>query len=159
MTHAKLLSALALVVLIAFPQFTNAQAANNSITFTKDIAPIFQEKCQACHRTDSMAPMSLVTYEEARPWAKAIRERVITRQMPPWHIDKTVGIQKFKNDISLTDDQIATVVRWVDAGAPMGDLKDMPPAREWPAAHEWKAAKEGLGPPDLIIRSPEYTMP
>ena len=91
--------------------------------------------------------MSLVTYEETRPWAKAIRQRVITRQMPPWHIDKTVGVQKFKNDISLTDEQIATVVRWVDAGAPMGDPKDMPPAKEWPAANEWKAAKE-LGQPD-----------
>ncbi len=75
-----------------------------------------------------MAPMSLVTYEETRPWAKAIRQRVITRQMPPWHIDKTVGVQKFKNDISLTDEQIATIVRWVDAGAPMGDPKDMPRA-------------------------------
>src|SRR5437588_9655564 len=109
MSHAKLLGALALVVLIAFPQFTNAQAANTSVTFTKDIAPIFQEKCQACHRADSMAPMSLVTYEEARPWAKAIRERVIKREMPPWHINQTVGIQEFKNDRSLSEAQIATV--------------------------------------------------
>ncbi len=69
MAKAKFLSALALVVVVAFPQFTNAQAANNTVTFTKDIAPIFQEKCQACHRPESMAPMSLVTYEEARPWA------------------------------------------------------------------------------------------
>src|SRR5438128_950388 len=120
MSKAKLLSALTLVVVIAFPQFTNAQAAK-TITFTKDIAPIFQEKCQSCHRTDSMAPMSLVTYEEARPWAKAIRERVVTRQMPPWHIDQTIGIQKFKNDRSLNDDQIATIVKWVDEGAAKGD--------------------------------------
>ncbi len=70
-------------------------------TFTKDIAPIFQEKCEACHRSDSIAPMSLVTYEEARPWARSIRSRVEARQMPPWHIDKTVGIQEFKNDRSL----------------------------------------------------------
>src|ERR1700747_947424 len=89
-------------------------------TFTKDIAPILQQRCQECHRKGSMAPMSLLTYEETRPWAKSIRQRVITRQMPPWHIDKTVGVQKFKNDISLTDEQIATVVRWVDAGAPQG---------------------------------------
>ena len=123
-----------------------AEAAK-AVTFAKDIAPIFQERCQECHRKGSLAPMSLVTYEETRPWAKAIRQRVITRQMPPWHIDKTVGGQKFKNDISLTDEQVATVVRWVDAGAPMGDPKDMPPAKEWPAANEWKAEK--LGQPDL----------
>jgi hypothetical protein len=159
MTHAKLLSALALVVLIAFPQFTNAQAANNSITFTKDIAPIFQEKCQACHRTDSMAPMSLVTYEEARPWAKAIRERVITRQMPPWHIDKTVGIQKFKNDRSLSDAQIDTIVKWVDAGAPKGDMKDMPALKVWPDESKWAFADMFGGPPDLIIKSPDWTVP
>src|SRR5438128_3798218 len=158
MSHAKLLGALALLVLIAFPQFTNAQAANNSITFTKDIAPIFQEKCQACHRTDSMAPMSLVTYEEARPWAKAIRERVITRQMPPWHIDKTVGIQKFKNDRSLSDAQIGTIVKWVDAGAAKGDAKDMPAPKQWPDESKWNFAAM-YGPPDLIITSPDWTVP
>jgi len=159
MTHAKVLSALALVVLIAFPQFMNAQAANNSITFTKDIAPIFQEKCQACHRADSMAPMSLVTYEEARPWAKAIRERVITRQMPPWHIDKTVGIQKFKNDRSLSDAQIDSIVKWVDAGAPKGDMKDMPAPKVWPDESKWAFADMFGGPPDLIIKSPDWTVP
>src|SRR5437762_10964003 len=124
MAKGKLLSALALVVVMAWPQLSNAQATNTTVTFTKDIAPILQEKCQACHRADSMAPMSLVSYEEARPWAKEIRERVITRQMPPWHIDKTIGIQKFKNDRSLSDGQIATIVKWVDAGAPKGDEKD-----------------------------------
>src|SRR5262249_29247244 len=103
MAKLRLLSAL---VVLAVPLFTYAaETTNTPITFTKDIAPILQEKCEACHRPDSIAPMSLVTYEEARPWAKAIRERVITRQMPPWHIDKTVGIQKFKNDRSLSDAQ------------------------------------------------------
>jgi hypothetical protein len=90
-------------------------------TFAKDIAPILQEKCQACHRAGSMAPMSLVTYEETRPWVKDIKQRVVTRNMPPWHLDKTVGIQNFENDISLTDDQIGLIARWVDAGAPAGD--------------------------------------
>ena len=107
-------------------------AADAPVTFTKDIAPIFQEKCDECHRKDSMAPMSLVTYQEVRPWARSIKERVATRQMPPWHLDKTVGIQEFQNDRSLSDEQIATIVRWVDAGAPMGDLKDMPPPKQWP---------------------------
>src|SRR5438309_6372814 len=105
-----------------------AIAADSQVTFAKDVAPILQEKCQDCHRKNSMAPMSLITYEETRPWAKSIRQRVITRQMPPWHIDRTVGVQKFKNDMSLSDAQIDTIVRWVDAGAPLGNPKDMPPA-------------------------------
>jgi len=126
-------------------------------TFTKDIAPILQAKCQECHRTGSMAPMSLVTYEETRPWAKAIRQRVIARQMPPWHIDPTVGVQKFKNDMSLSDEQIKTIARWVDAGAPAGDPKDMPADKQWGAENDWKAAQE-LGPPDLVINSEPYTM-
>src|SRR5262245_40424318 len=101
-------------------------------TFTKDIAPIFQEKCEACHRPNSIAPMSLKTFAEARPWARSIKARVTDHQMPPWQIDRTVGIQKFKNDRSLTDDQVETIARWVDAGAPQGDPKDMPAAKEWP---------------------------
>jgi len=132
--------------------------AADSVTFAKDVAPILQEKCQECHHTGSMAPMSLATYEEARPWAKAIRERVITRQMPPWHIDPTVGVQKFKNDMSLSQAQVDTIVRSVDGGAPLGDLKDMPRPRQWPNADEWKATKE-LGPPDLIVKSEAWTMP
>ena len=131
---------------------STAAFAADTVTFAKDVAPILQQKCQECHRAGSMAPMSLVTYEETRPWAKAIRERVITRQMPPWHIDPTVGVQKFKNDMSLSQDQIDTIVKWVDDGAPLGDRKDMPAPRQWPNADEWKATKE-LGPPDIIIKS------
>jgi hypothetical protein len=127
------------------------------VTFAKDVAPILQARCQECHHKGSLAPMSLVTYEETRPWAKSIRQRVITRQMPPWHIDKTVGVQKFKNDISLSDEQINTLVRWVDSGAPMGDAKDMPAPVQWPVDTEWKAAKD-LGQPDLVIKSEPYTM-
>ena len=76
--------------------------------------------------------------------------------MPPWHIDRAVGVQKFKNDISLTDQQIDTIVRWVDAGAAQGDLKDMPAPRQFPGDNEWKAAKE-LGKPDLVIKSEPIT--
>jgi hypothetical protein len=104
-----------------------AEPAKAAVTFTHDVAPIFQEKCESCHRTNSIAPMSLVTFEEARPWARSIKARISARQMPPWHIDRTVGIQQFKNDRSLSDDQIQTIVEWVNAGAPMGDPKDMPP--------------------------------
>jgi len=135
-----------------------AELANKPVTFTKDIAPIFQEKCQECHRTGSMAPMSLETYEQARPWAKAIKQKVVTRAMPPWHLDKTVGIQKFANDFSLSDEQIATIVRWVDSGAPMGDPKDMPPPKQFPDFNQWQLTKV-LGQPDLVIDSQPYTMP
>ncbi|MET0216248.1 MAG: cytochrome c, partial [Vicinamibacterales bacterium] len=92
-----------------------------SPTFSQHIAPLFQAKCETCHRPGSIAPMSLQTFEQVRPWARSIRERVLGRQMPPWHIDKTVGVQEFKNDRSLSDDEIVTIVKWVDAGAPQGN--------------------------------------
>jgi hypothetical protein len=135
-----------------------AQTRQEQVTFTKHVAPIFQEKCEACHRPGSIAPMSLRTYEESRPWARSIRARVESREMPPWHIDKTVGIQQFKNDRSLSEDQIATILAWADQGAPRGDLKDMPPAREWPADQGWNyAARFGQKEPDLIIRGEPWT--
>jgi hypothetical protein len=135
-----------------------ADAGAAPVTFAKDIAPIFQEKCQECHRAGTAAPMPLVSYEEARPWAKSIRQRVITRNMPPWHIDKTVGIQEFQNDRSLSDAQIATIVRWVDAGSPMGNPADMPPPKRFPEDEGWLLAKT-YGQPDLVLKSEQYTMP
>src|SRR5215467_4447950 len=120
-----------------------------TVTFAKDVAPIFQEKCQDCHRAGTAAPMSLITYEETRPWAKSIRQRVLTRNMPPWHIDKTVGIQHFANDRSLSDAQIATIVRWVDEGAPQGNPADMPKPKQWADDTGWQLAKE-FGAPDLV---------
>jgi hypothetical protein len=135
-----------------------AQTLQRQVTFTRDVAPIFQAKCETCHRPDSIAPMSLRTYEEARPWARSIRARVAARQMPPWHIDKTVGIQQFENDRSLGDEQIATVLAWVDQGAPQGDPADMPPAREWPAHQGWNYAERfGQSEPDLIIKGVPWT--
>jgi hypothetical protein len=131
---------------------------NKPVTFAKDIAPILQDKCEVCHRVGSMAPMSLVTYQETRPWVKAIRERVVTRNMPPWHLDKTVGIQHFANDRSLSDEQIATIVRWADAGAPLGDPKDLPPAKQWPTDDGWQLARQ-FGPPDFVVKSEPYTVP
>jgi hypothetical protein len=130
-----------------------AELTTGSVTFTKDIAPIFQEKCQNCHRKGEMAPMSLVTYEEARPWAKDIRERVVTRQMPPWHLDKTVGIRKYKNDISLSDDQIATIAKWVSDGAPQGDPKDLPTAVAFPSEETWF-----IGTPDYTTTTDDFKM-
>ena len=159
------MAALSLGVLLTLPALSpGAESSNKGAagpagqpTFARHIAPILQAKCQECHRNGSLAPMSLVTYQETRPWAKAIKERVVERQMPPWHIDKTVGVQQFKNDMSLTDEQIKTIVRWVDSGAPPGDPKDMPPAIHWPDSNVWRAA-EKLGQPDLIVKSEPYTM-
>ena len=138
----------------------SASAAEDEVpTFTKDIAPIFQAKCEACHRPGSIAPMSLVTYQEARPWARSIKDRVVSRQMPPWHIDPTVGITDFKNDRSITNEQIDTIVRWVDGGAPRGNPEDMPAAVDWPDESKWYFAEQFDGPPDLIVESTPYTVP
>jgi len=147
-----------LSVFLAFSGKSIAADSAGQVTFAKDIAPIFQEKCQDCHRKGAMAPMSLVTYEESRPWAKAIKQRVVTKQMPPWHIDQTIGVTKFKNDMSLSENQINAIAKWVDSGAPLGDPKDMPVAKTWPPENEWQAAKS-LGQPDLVIKSDPYTMP
>jgi len=127
------------------------------VTFARDIAPLLQESCQSCHRPGSLAPMSLVTYAETRPWARSIKNRVMTRSMPPWHVDKTVGYQRFINDTSLSDEQIDMVVRWVDAGAPLGDPNDLPPPVEWPAGDRFLLEYE-IGAPDLIVIGPEWTM-
>jgi hypothetical protein len=136
-----------------------AEPAERVVTFSKDVAPIFQQKCQECHQPNSIAPMSLITFREARPWARSIKDRVQTRQMPPWHIDPAVGVQHFKNDMSLSQAQIDTIVEWVDGGALEGDPAALPPAKPPVTDNEWRAVKDGFGPPDLVIRSDPYTMP
>jgi len=148
--------ALGVVLMSAAPSGAQTSA---SVTFSKDIAPIFQAKCQACHQPESIAPMSLVTYQQARPWARSIKDRVARRQMPPWHIDQSVGVQKFKNDMSLSDAQIDTIVKWVDAGAPQGDPKDLPPAKALVTTNEWQGVTDGFGAPDVVVKSSEYKMP
>jgi hypothetical protein len=126
-----------------------ARALAAPVTFAKDIAPIFQTKCQTCHHPGTSAPMSLVTYEDTRPWARSIQHRVASRDMPPWHLDKTVGIKHYKNDRSLSDGEIATIVRWVDAGAPQGNPADMPPPRTFQSEADWF-----IGEPDLKVTTP-----
>ena len=113
-------------------------------TFTKDVAPIFQKHCQSCHHEGTVAPMSLMTYKDARPWARAIKERVLMRDMPPWHLDKTVGIRRYKNDISLTDREIDTIAKWVDAGAPEGDAADMTKMLTFASEDEWSCNEQIL---------------
>ena len=128
-------------------------------TYAKDVAPIFRAKCENCHRPGYIAPMSLQSYAESRPWARSIKNRVETRQMPPWHIDKSVGIQAFQNDRSLTNTEIDTIVRWVDAGAPRGNPADLPPPAVFADDDVWNFAERFDGPPDLVLHSTPYTMP
>lgn len=130
------------------------------VTFAKDVAPILQANCQTCHRPGNVAPMSLLTYEEVRPWASRIADRVSGRIMPPWPLDVTVGIQDFKNSRALSSDDIRTIVRWADAGAPLGDLAELPPPIEWPGWSDSWAFSESFGrPPDLVLASPVYQVP
>jgi mono/diheme cytochrome c family protein len=139
----------------ATTQQGDQRAAVNTVTFAKDVAPIFQAACQDCHRPGTAAPMSLLTFNEVRPWAKSIRARVVRREMPPWSIDRNVGIDKFKNDRSLTDEQIATIAAWVDNGALLGDPRDLPPPKQFDDPDKWQ-----IGTPDLIVSMPlEHVVP
>ena len=132
-------------------------ASSGDVTFTKDIAPILQRHCQSCHRPDSLAPMSLLTYEDARPYARAIKTRTALRTqrgaMPPWYIEKDIGIQSYKDDPSLSEVEIAAIAKWADSGAPRGNPADMPPPLDFGNANQWK-----LGKPDLVVSSPEITV-
>ncbi len=114
-----------------------------SLTYEKDIVPIFQKKCEQCHREGGIAPMSLVGYQEVRPWTRSIREKVITRAMPPFNASGSIGY--FERDPRLTQDEINTVVRWVDGGSKRGTPPAERPKIEWP--NEWQSGK-----PDLVLR-------
>ena len=109
----------------------NAGRAADAPTFNKDIAPILLEKCANCHRQGQAAPMSLLTYDEVRPWAQSIKSKVLAREMPPWRADPRFG--HFRNDPSLTTGEIETIVAWVDAGASQGSIRCPPRRRWWPA--------------------------
>ncbi len=138
---------------------TASGSAGEEITFTKHVAPILQANCEVCHRPGSIGPMALRTYEEVRRYASRVRDRVASRAMPPWPLDRTIGIQHFKNDMSLTDDEVATIVSWVDEGAPQGDPADMPRALEWPDyADSWMLAPR-FGTPDIVVTTEDYTVP
>ena len=136
---------------------SSAAAQTEQVTFSKDIAPILQRSCQGCHRPDSIAPMSLLTYEQVRPWAKEIKQRTMLRHrrgaMPPWFIEKEIGIRGFKDDISLSDAEIAKIASWADTGAPRGNPADLPPARVFADNASWQ-----IGAPDLIVTSPTVDM-
>lgn len=159
-TTWKLASLLALSIVIAgvaLPAAFTDDSGEGSVpanpTFTKDILPILQKSCQDCHRPGAMAPMSLLTYEETRPWARSIKEKVVTRYMPPWHLDRTVG--EYSPDPSLSDAQIETIAKWVDSGAPRGKPADAPPSRVFPPTNAWVFNEE----PDLVVTSTGFDVP
>ena len=145
-----------LTPVLNYAQDADSDLEGSSVTFTADIAPLLQRSCQSCHRPGSIAPMSLITYEDVRPWARSIKQNVETGKMPPWFVDKTVGIQHFKDDRSLNDEEIATISRWVDGGAPKGNPADMPPPVTFETnLYEWTIADELGREPDLIVPIPE----
>ena len=149
---------LAAGVLMPVAAGAQSTAAEHEVTFARDIAPILQRSCQECHRPASVAPMSLLTYEEVRPWARAIKTRTALRNkrgaMPPWFIEKDIGIQQYKNDPSLTEEEIEKIATWADNGAPLGNPADLPPPLQFAGADEWT-----IGEPDLILESPEVVVP
>lgn len=124
-------------------------------TFASDVAPILQEKCQSCHNPEGIGPMPLISYDQVKPFASLIKDRVTKRIMPPWHIDKTIGIQDFKNDASLSDEQIQIIAAWADTGAPLGDPANLPEPINFPSGAAWQL-NDQLGPPDLVIKSSPY---
>jgi hypothetical protein len=131
---------------------------STELTFTKDVAPILQQNCQVCHQPGAIGPMSLMTYEDARRYARRMSRMVESRDMPPYQYDDDIGIQELKEDWRMSDDEIATISAWVAAGSPEGDPADMPPAVEWPDPAEFRLA-DRFGQPDLIIRSDPYDVP
>lgn len=152
-------SILELAVFIVLASLTGTVLAQGSEavtpTFSRDVAPILQQKCQTCHNPEGIGPMPLLTYTQVRPFAALIKDRTGKRMMPPWHNDPTTGIQQFKNDASLSEAQIATLAAWADGGAPEGDPADLPAPIQLPAGGAWHLADQ-LGPPDLIIKSAPY---
>ncbi|MCY4358551.1 MAG: hypothetical protein OXD01_13640 [Gammaproteobacteria bacterium] len=147
---------LALLIAMVFGPFGIAMA-QESPTYTHDIAPILNEKCVTCHNPEGIGPMALTDYRQVLPFAYLIKDRTSKRIMPPWHVDPDIGIQSFKNDASLSDAQIEMIAAWVDAGAPEGDPADMPPPVELTAGGEWQLAGQ-LGPPDVIVKSKPYNV-
>src|SRR6266851_4602469 len=118
-------------------------AAPSPVTFYKDALPVLQKNCQTCHRPGEAGPMSFLTYQSTRPWAKSIKDAVLTRKMPPWFADPHFG--KFANDRSLSEAELKTLVAWVDAGAQAGDPKDAPKPVEW--TEGWV-----IGKPDVVFQ-------
>lgn len=133
------------------------QARVETPTFAKDVAPILQKNCQQCHQSGSVGPMPLTTYQEVRPFARAIKQKVVQGEMPPYRYDRGIGIQKLKYDLRLSEAEIQTIARWVDSDAPLGNPADLPAPVSFPDLNKWAFADQ-FGPPDLVIRTKPFTV-
>ncbi len=148
----------ALMLLILTACVSAMSASAQEVTWSGEVAAIFQEKCQECHRPDSIAPMSLLTYEQAKMFAPVIRYRVENRVMPPWHVNPQIGIQDFTNDRGLTDEQRQTIIAWVDQGAPEGDSSLAPEPLEFNDALVWRLEEQMGSAPDLVVESEPFDL-
>lgn len=148
-----------LSAMVLAPALANAADMEASHpTYAGEVSRIIQDNCQICHQPGQIGPMSFTSYEEVRPWAPLIALKVAQREMPPYQYDSDKGVQELKNDWRLEQDEIDTIVAWVNAGSPMGNLENLPPAKQFPAVGEWRLAEE-LGPPDHIIKSAKWDVP
>ena len=149
---------LALAALV-MPVLVLAQSeVEREVTWSGEVAAIFQEKCQECHRPNSIAPMSLLSYEEAKLFAPVIRFRVENRVMPPWHVNPQVGIQDFANDRGLSDEERAAILAWVDQGAPEGDASEAPAPLDFNDALVWRLEDQMGSAPDLVVESEPFDL-
>lgn len=136
----------------------SADPAPADLTFTRDVAPILQQNCQVCHQPGAIGPMSLMTYEDVRRYARRISRLVEAGDMPPYQYDSDVGIQQLKEDWRMSDDEIQTIVDWVALGSPEGDPADMPAPIDWPDPAEFRLA-DRFGEPDVVVASAPYDVP
>src|SRR3954471_24693833 len=145
------------VASLASMSTVRAQAPASNVTYTKDIAPILQRSCENCHRPNGAGPMPLTTYEEVRPWARAIKQRTgigpHAGVMPPWYMEKNIGIQHYKDDPSLSAAEVSKVAKWADSGAPRGNPADMPQSKQWSDSNAWR-----IGTPDLIVKGKDIVV-
>ena len=157
-------STFALVATFAFQSAAQAQVSFTSsqddaeVTYAADVASIIQENCQVCHRAGGIGPMELMDYEDVKLFAPLIKVKVANRLMPPYYYDNDIGIQALQHDWRLSQEDINTVVAWVDQGAPLGNPDDMPPPADLLPTDEWTLSAE-FGPPDLLAPSTPIDVP
>ena len=140
------------------PALAGAQRIGADPTYSNEVSRIMQDNCQICHQEGQIGPMPFTSYDEVRPFADLIREQVISREMPPYHYDKDIGIQELKGDWRMSDEDINTVAAWVDAGAPEGNSSNLPEPKQYPVIGEWRLEAE-LGLPDHVIKSAPWDVP
>jgi hypothetical protein len=145
------------VLFLPSTSIAQSAAVSGEVTYTKDIAPILQRSCENCHRPNGAGPMPLTTYEEVRPWARSIKQRTgigpHAGVMPPWYVEKNIGIQQYKDDPSLSAAEVAKIAKWADSGAPRGNPADMPTARRYADDSVWR-----IGTPDLIVKTKDIVV-